>query len=235
MNKTSLKASQPQMGGILPGFTCCPACLIDGRPQEERMALPGQFSRVLCLGCGRSSNECSPQMTEYAQQLPQGMRDLVVSLISWNNPEGVEAVVPYRLRTVRKGEGSLAADLPLERFTGLTGLGARGHVDSMIESAKRHTIVFAIDEKHCNDAIEICFPTPAAQGFKKPGNITETEIESQYKEKLGACDLPDHRVVAVMKLLAFGFRITSADTNSSLAHIYLHAESGISATFSWTN
>lgn len=231
MNQTSCRAGEPKMGGIMPGFTCCPVCVIDGRPQEPYRALPGQFSRVLCLDCERSSNVCLPAMSDYARQLPQGMRDLVVSLISWQNLDGVEAVVPYRFKTVRNNADNFKGEAD-----GLLAIGRRDNFDVVAGESRKTTLVFAIDENHCNDAIEICFRSPEEQGFNKPADLTESEIESQFAEKLGACNLPAHRAAAVKKLLEFGFRITHVDVDSSLAHIYFNVEkSEVSANLNWVN
>ncbi len=231
MNNISSNARGPQMGAILSGFTCCPACLIDGRPQAPRRALPGEFSRVLCLDCNRSSNEFSYNMMNYAQSLPQGMRDLVVALTSWTHQDGVEAVVPYRLNGVRNGSGSVAAGLP---FDGLAGIAGRVHVDVLFDEAQRQTMIFAIDANHANDAIEICFLLPDANRLTKL-TLTEVEIESQYTSLQGA-NLPAHRATAVKKLLAFGFRITHADVGSSLARIQLSSgDDKVKAEFHWNN
>ncbi len=232
MSNLSANTQTPKMGRILSGFACCPVCVIDGRPQEPYMAVPGEYKRVLCHGCGRSSNEFSHSMLNYAKELPPTMRDLVVELTSWTHKDGVAAVVPYRLVNVRKNANSLSAG---QAYDGLAGIAARGHVDTLIEEASRQTMVFAIDEGNVNDAIEICFLLPDAAAFAKT-LVSEVEIESQCKQHLALANQPAHRVSAVKKLLSFGFNIKHVDAGSSLARIVLHSPDGkVKAELHWLN
>lgn len=232
MSNLSANTQTPKMGRILSGFACCPVCIIDGRPQEPYMAVPGEHKRVLCHGCGRSSNEFSHNMLNYAQSLAPTMRDLVVELTSWTHKDNVAAVVPYRLVNVRKNANSLSTG---QAYDGLAGIAARGHVDTLIEEASRQTMVFAIDEGNVNDALEICFLLPDAALFAKT-LVSEAEIESSCAKYLGSANQPAHRVAAVKKLLSYGFDIKHVDTASSLARITLQSPDGkVKAELHWVN
>jgi len=92
-----------EMGKILPGFTSCPCCHIEKKPQEERMALPGEYDRVLCLSCLRSSNQLSAQLRKSVADLPKAFASLVVSLISVRHKSHFKLIVPYRLVKIEKG------------------------------------------------------------------------------------------------------------------------------------
>lgn len=232
MSNLSANTQTPKMGRILSGFTCCPVCVIDGRPQEPYMAVPGEYKRVFCHGCGRSSNEFSHGMLTYAQNLPATIRDLVVELTSWTHKDGVEAAVPYRLFNVRKNATSLSSG---QAYDGLAGIAARGHVDTLIEESKRETMIFAIDEGNANDAIEICFLPSDAAAFAKT-LVSEDAIESQCKQHLASANQPAHRVAAVKKLLSYGFAIKHVDAASSLARILLQSPDGkVKAELHWLN
>lgn len=205
------------VGKVVSGFTCCPACLVDGIPQEERMALPGSDHRVTCLSCQRVTSEMPHDLAMKLHALPASIKAAVLGVSSWNSKSGEELVGVYRLfHLSTRGLGFSAGydEVDAQRASATV---AQGHGQTLLTEAERVTIKLSLSTVRREDTVELTYLPDDLQSMEDAC----VDMETALANVLDAPGITPPRAKAVRELVRCGFRVRHIDTNSAMARILL--------------
>lgn len=217
------------LGNIRSGFTTCPACLVDGTPQEERMALPGDDHRVSCLTCKRVVSEIPRDLVEPLRNLPDSIKATVMDLIAWKHDSDEPAVGVYRLYYLSTGQPVFSPAYDENDAFRAAAAVAQGHADTLLAEAGRVTIKLSLSTVLRDDSVEITYlpdDLPGMQDF----DASDADLASA----IASGGVTPSRAKALRELARHGFRIRHIDVHSAIARIAL-MNGGAVAEVKWLN
>lgn len=217
------------------GFTCCSSCLIAGRPQEERMALPTTDKRAMCLSCQRVSPEFPRRftLTSGLEKLPLQVREVLALLTSNPVTDKGEDTSPmftpvYEIASISVKGLDLTGDDGAARAAAAV---AQGNADVLIDEADRVEIVLT-HGPYSFHTMRISY---------LPGELAAARLEliedcvDVVLERVNT--LGDLEKKACLELAARGFKVAAIDTSSALCRVLLYkgpsARTGLKIELTW--
>lgn len=214
---------------IKSGFTYCTACLIAGRPQEERMAVPTSDDRSLCYTCQRISSDFPRRFT-----LVPGLEHVclpvreILALLTSNHSEDVWAPV-YEIRNITVKGLDLSGDRGAERAAAAV---AQGNADVLIEEADRVEILLGHGPSYSFHNMRISYLPDELIAAKLELIEDCVDVVLERVDKLA-----DLEKKAVIELAARGFKLAFIDTSGALARVLLYkgpsVQRGLKIELTW--
>lgn len=226
---------------FLTGFTTCPSCSLQRRPQEERMAVPTYDGRVFCYACNGVTGTYPHGDYVNLHALPKILFDLIHSLMRLDAPEGMlythgevapDKALPlsYSLVTTngnRRGQTDYSAE-PHRAAAAV----AQGNADVLIEAARKVEILLKASSKYHHDSVKIDYFPEALADLQDA--VAAADLTDEIREFVKG--LPHLQAKAVSALSLSGFSLLHHDLDSRVRHVRLTRGEGdrtVRAELTW--